>query len=655
MNKFARYSSGLTWPAAMLLAVAVAGCGGSGGQSPILGTGSTGGTAGSAPTVTATAPRARTPAVTGVATNSQVTATFSKDMTAATISSASFTLACPAGTAVTGTVTYVAASRVASFAPGASLPASTICTATITTAAKDSTGVALANAFVWTFKTAGSADTTRPTVTSTAPAASALNVPTNTSVSVAFSEAMDPATITGTSFTLTGPGGAAVAGSVSYAVAGKTANFTPSSVLAAGTVFSATVTTTAKDLAGNALAANKTWTFTTGATADTTAPTVSSTNPLDVATGVCTGKTVNATFSEAMNPQTISTSTFTLATTAGVAVTGLVRYDAQTNIASFNPSASLIGTPSTSYTVTIKGGASGVKDLAGNVLAVDKVTSFTTNASTCSTAPDLGAAGPFGGFGGNATLTNDGLATVINGDIGVNAASTKITGLRDSGGNVYTVTGDNDGMVNGLVYTLTAPPGSVAGAAVTAARSDALTAFNSISPGNLPGGIDVSSLAQCPSCGGAAGGPDELAGRTLPPGVYLSTAGTYDIGGLARPAANLTLDAQGDADAIWIFQTSAGTGTLNVGLTGPATPAVPIQVLLVNGAKAANVFWYVPGGASIGTGSTMAGTMLSDAAITISTTGGSPPTAVTTTLNGRALAVTAGVSMTNTVINVPAP
>jgi hypothetical protein len=655
MNKFARYPSGLTWSAAMLLAVAVAGCGGGGGQDPILGSGGPTGAIVSVPMVTATAPRAKTPAVTGVATNSQVTATFSKDMTAASINSTSFTLACPVGTPVTGTVTYGAASRVASFAPSVGLPTSTICTATITTAAKDSTGVALANAFVWTFKTAGTADTTRPTVTSIVPAASAVGVPTNTSISVAFSEAMDPATLTGASVTLTGPGAAAIAGSVSYAIAGKAAIFTPSSVLAANTLFSATVTTAAKDLAGNALAANKTWTFTTGATADTTAPTVSSTNPLDAATGVCTGKTVNVTFSEAMNPQTINTSSFTLATSAGVSVTGLVSYDAQTNIASFNPSASLTGTPSTSYTVTIKGGASGVKDLAGNVLAADKVTTFTTNASTCKTAPDLGAAGPFGGFGGNATLTNDGLATVINGDIGVNAASTKITGLRDSGGNVYTVTPDNDGMVNGLVYTLTAPPGSVAGAAVTQARSDALTAFNTISPGNLPGGIDVSSLAQCPSCGGAAGGPDELAGRTLPPGVYLSTAGTYDIGGLARPAANLTLDAQGDADAVWIFQTSAGTGTLNVGLTGPATPAVPIQVLLVNGAKAANVFWYVPGGASIGTGSTMIGTMLSDAAITISTTGGSPPTAVTTTLNGRALAITAGVSMTNTVINVPAP
>lgn len=651
MNKFARYSSGLTWSAAMLLAVAVTGCGSGGGRDPILGTGTTG----SAPTVTATAPFARSPAVTGVATNSQVTVTFNKDMTASTINSTSFTLACPVGTPVTGTVTYVAASRVATFAPGVGLPTSTVCTATITTAAQDSTGVALANPFVWTFKTAGTADTTKPTITSTVPAASAVGVPTNSSVSAAFSETMDPATVTGTSFTLTGPGGAPIAGTVTYAIAGKSAIFAPSSALAVSTVFTATVTTAAKDLAGNALAANKTWTFTTGTTADNTAPTVSSTNPVDAATGVCTGKTVNATFSEAMNPQTINTSTFTLATTAGVSVTGLVSYDAQTNIATFSPSASLTGTPSTSYTVTIKGGASGVKDLAGNALAADKVTTFTTNASTCSTAPDLGAAAPFGGFGGNATLTNDGLATVINGDIGVNAASTKITGLRDSGGNVYTVTGDNDGMVNGVIYTLTAPPGSVAGAAVTAARSDALTAFNAISPGNMPGGIDVSSLAQCPSCGGAAGGPDELAGRTLPPGVYLSTAGTYDIGGLARPAADLTLDAQGDANAIWIFQTSAGTGTLNVGLTGPATPAVPIKVQLVNGAQARNVFWYVPGGASIGTGSTMVGTMLSDAAITISTTGGSPPTAVTTTINGRALAITAGVSMTNTVINVPAP
>ena len=155
---------------------------------------------------------------------------------------------------------------------------------------------------------------------------------------------------------------------------------------------------------------------------------------------------------------------------------------------------------------------------------------------------------------------------------------------------------------------------------------------------------------------GSREGADALAGRTLPPGVYLSTTGVYDIGKLTRVQSILTLDAGGDANAVWVFQTAAGTGTLTVGLTGPATPAVPIQVLLINGAQAKNVFWYVPAGATIGTGATMVGTILANASITMSTTGGGPPpSAVTTTLNGRAICITAGVTMTNTVINVPAP
>jgi hypothetical protein len=240
---------------------------------------------------------------------------------------------------------------------------------------------------------------------------------------------------------------------------------------------------------------------------------------------------------------------------------------------------------------------------------------------------------------------------VINGDLGITGASSSVTGLRDSGGNVFTVTPNNDGLVTGLILTSTN-----AGVLVAQARADALVAFNSISPASRPGGIDVSSLAQCPSCGGAGGGPDELGGRTLPPNVYLSTSGTYDIGGVARPTlTTLTLDGGGNANAVWVFQTAAGTGTLNLGLTGPATPATPVKVLLINGAQSKNVFWYVPAGATINTGATMEGTILSDASTTFSTTGGTPPTAVTTTLNGRAITLTAGVTMTNTVINVPAP
>ncbi len=410
-------------------------------------------------------------------------------------------------------------------------------------------------------------------------------------------------------------------------------------------------------MAGNVLAADYVWSWTTAATpsGDTVPPTVLGSNPLDAATGVCMNKTVNVTFSEAMDPSSVSTTSFSVAVTAGASVVGLVSYDPVTHIASFNPTGNLIGTPSTSYTATVKGGSSGVKDLAGNAMAADQFVRFTTNASSCVAAPRLGAIAPFGSFGGSATLTNDGRNTVITGDVGVNAASTTITGLHDSGGNVYTVTPTNDGAVNGTIYTLTAPPGSVAGAAVIAAQADALTAFNSISPASLAGGIDVSSLAACPSCGGAAQGPGQLAGRTLPPGVYLSTTGTYGIGVTAPTAGNLTLDAAGDANAVWVFQTAAGTGTLTVGLTGPATPAVPIQVLLINGALAKNVFWFVPAGATIGTGATVVGTLLADASITFSTTGADLPTIVSTRLNGRAIAITAGVTMTNTVITVPAP
>ena len=608
------------------------------------------------PTVSSTSPL---PNATGVATNTLVTASFSEAMDPSTIIAANFTLACPAATAIAGTVGYGVNGNVATFRPTSNLPVNTACTATVTTGVKDLAGNAMLAPFVWTFTTGSSTDTTAPTVIGTGEYGSsgatsgATGLPVNRSSTAIFSEPMDPLTITNLTFTLTGPGTTPVLGTVTYS--GTTATFKPTTNLAAGTLYTSTITTGAKDLAGNALAANYVWTWTTAATPDVVAPTVTATNPANAAVGVCTNKTINATFSKAMDPLTINTSTFTLSITGGAAVVGVVAYDSLTNIATFRPVVNLIGVPVTNYTATIKGGASGVKDVAGNALVADKVTTFTTNASTCTTAPVLGAAAPFGGFGGSATLTNDGLNTVINGDIGVLAASTKITGLRDTGGNVYTITTSNNGFVNGLIYTLTAPPGSVAGATVTQARADALVAFNSISPASLPGGIDVSSLAQCPSCGGAGQGPGQLAGRTLPPGVYLSTVGTYGIGITVPTAGSLTLDAGGDANAVWVFQTAAGTGTLTVGVTGPATPAVPIKVLLVNGAQPKNVFWYVPAGATIGTGSTMVGTMLSDASTTMSTTGGSPPTAVLTTLNGRAIALTAGVTMTNTVVNVPAP
>jgi hypothetical protein len=107
-------------------------------------------------------------------------------------------------------------------------------------------------------------DTTAPTVSSTVPADSATAVAVTSNVTASFSEAMDSATITATTFTLK-QGSIAVGGVVTYS--GTTATFNPSISLAGATVYTATVTTGAKDEAGNALAANEVWTFTTAGTA----------------------------------------------------------------------------------------------------------------------------------------------------------------------------------------------------------------------------------------------------------------------------------------------------------------------------------------------------------------------------------------------------
>ncbi|PKL74217.1 MAG: hypothetical protein CVV27_21630 [Candidatus Melainabacteria bacterium HGW-Melainabacteria-1] len=168
-----------------------------------------------------------------------------------------------------------------------------------------------------------------------------------------------------------GPGGLPVLGAVTYL--GNTATFTPNASLVANTTYTATVTTGVKDLAGNTMAANKVWTFTTGAAVDTTAPVVTSSNPSNQGASVITTSLNTATFSEQMNPLTLTTATFTLTSPGAVPVPvqGTVSYSG--NTATFTPTTELVR--NTLYTATITTGA---QDLAGNPLEVDKVWTFTT-------------------------------------------------------------------------------------------------------------------------------------------------------------------------------------------------------------------------------------------------------------------------------------
>ncbi len=591
-------------------------------------------TTGTIPTVMSTNPA--TNAIT-IPLNQKIAATFNQAMNPATLTAAgTFGVAIAGGgLAVPGTVTYVAAANTVLFTPTANLAASTRYTASIAPTAQSVSGNLLAS-YMWSFTTGTNVNNTPPTVVSTVPASAAVSVPTNTIVTATFSKAMDPTGVTTTgTFTLAvaGAGGAAVPGTVQYA--GTTATFTPSAALAATKQYTATITTTAKDLTGNALAANYVWSFTTGAGASTTAPTITLTNPASASITAPLNGSISATFSEAMNPNTVlapGTLTVAVAGAGGASVPGIVTYDVNSDIATFTPNANLTAT--TNYTATITNAA---KDVSGNPLAAGNISnpwSFMTGSTIEQLAPNLGSAATFGSFGGGAGITNQGIHTVINGDIGTTGASTLVTGFHDNGVDcTYTETGSNIGLVNGNIDTAPPPPNGTCleeGTAstfsiATQAASDANAAYLALAPASRPGGTDP--------------GAGQLANLTLPPGIYKAAGGTFLITG-----GDLTLDAQGNTNAVWVFQTAS---SLTVG-----DAAVARNVILINGAQAKNVFWQVGSAATINPagGGTMVGTIIASMGVTFST----PGNAAVCTLNGRAIGLNASVTVVNTVINVPA-
>jgi len=582
------------------------------------------------PTVIATVPANL---AVNVPVNQAILATFSEAMTPLTISTSTFTLTGPNSTAITGTVAYTASGSVATFTPAANLAYNTLYTATITTGVTGLTGAAMASNYVWTFTTAAAPIVITPTVTSTIPLNGATNVPLNQLVSATFSEPMNPATINSTNFTLTSTAGGTVAGIVAYAAVGNTLLFTPAANLAADTLYTATITTGVKDLSGNALATAYTWTFTTLTTVNTTPPELVSTDPVSGATNVPINQAVTATFSEAMNPLTISTSTFTLVGPGSVSIGGTVAYDAVNFIATFTPTTNLLA--STYYTATI----SGATNLTGNPLSGGVPNPWTFQTGTTALPGYLGPTiAMFGGFAGGAGMTNTGLTTVIHGDSGTTATGySSYTGFHDdtvtSNTGVeectYTETTANIGWVKGTIYSPlvststfcplegTAADIAIAQAALTEARTDYTT------------------LQGLPSTGALAA---ELGNTTIAPGVYKTST---SVGITTGP---LTLD--GDSTAVWVFQ--IGT-ILTVGL-----PATPVDIILTGGALASNVYWVVAGtGVYLepSGGGTFEGTIIAANFIHVSTAANVNPV----TVNGRLISLNASTTLVDTVINVPAP
>lgn len=310
-----------------------------------------------------------------VALDTSIEITFDKDMNSLTINATTFTLL-EGTSAVEGTVSY--ADSVATFTPTSNLTASTLYTAAITVGAKDMEGVALANIHTFSFTSGLAPAVAAPTVVTTTPLNEATDVALNMAISIKFSEAMDPSTITSTSFTLK-QGTTAVAGTVTYA--DSVAIFTPTSDLAASILYTATLSVDAKNMEGVALENIHTFSFTSGLAPVLVAPTVAAIAPLNEATDVALNITVSATFSEAMDPSTVTSTSFTL-TQGTTAVAGTVTYAG--NIAVFTPTSAL--EPGLTYSANVTVGA---KNLAGTALAEAKAWSFTTNAipTIISTAP----------------------------------------------------------------------------------------------------------------------------------------------------------------------------------------------------------------------------------------------------------------------------
>ena len=343
-----------------------------------------------------------------------------------------------------------------------------------------------------------------------------------------------------------------------------------------------------------------------------------SANPLTVTMNA--NKTITANFTA------IPVNTFTLTVNA---TNGSVTKNPNQPTYASGSSVQLTATPNTGYTfVSWSGDASGSANPLTVVMNANK--NITANFALVPVpVTPLLFSSIFGAFGGSAGITNQGINTVINnGSIGTTGVSTIITGFHDgTTGDVYTETPLNKGLVTGRIHTAPPPPGSAASSVIATQALLAMNAFYvSISPANRPGGIILSN--------------DELGGRTLAPGTYKSASGTYGI-----TNGNLTLDAQGNADAVWVFQVPTA---LTVGVAGPTGAR---SIILTNGALARNVYWYVGTAATINSagGGTMVGTIISSAGVTFSTAGNT----VQTVLNGRALSLVASVTMVNTTINVP--
>jgi YD repeat-containing protein len=315
---------------------------------------------------------------TNIPTNTLITVLFARPVDRMTVSSSTFSVV-KTGTAiqVSGLFSFGFDDRILTFRPTVALKPDTSYTISATIGIKSSDGIQLNQPFNSSFTTAGFSDNASPTITMS-PNSGATGVPINTLIVLIFSEPINPTSINSSTFVVTNDG-MPVSGNTAFSNQNMVLAFAPFPNLLPSSFVNVALSPGITDVAGNPIVGNGgvgtyfVGSFTTADTFDTVAPSIA-VDPPDNATGIDTNTSVSVTvtFSEPINPSTLSPGTFTVSV-EGSQCPGRISLSGLNTKATFIPDQPF---PYLSL-VTVRV-AAGISDVAGNTTTTSFTSTFTT-------------------------------------------------------------------------------------------------------------------------------------------------------------------------------------------------------------------------------------------------------------------------------------